>query len=182
MRSEDFPTIFSLHDYLLTINIGGLIYIASLERQILIEAQDKVGLSQELSSLLSQKAKDNLRLWYGSSYNGKAQFFVIPDQYAKVWEVLKSSPTFKNCHEDHALVIRTKNQVGSIAEITKRLSSKGFNINSLFTTTFFFLWKKILLQPQKHRTLVRPLHSPGSGKQHWILPVISLYRTHWRRL
>ncbi len=107
----------------------------SLEKEFYIETPAQPGVTNQLTSLLSETGHCNIKAMWGNNYSGKGHFAFITDNYSKAREVLQSSP-FSNFREEDVLVIYTQDQPGSITQITTELSKAKININWLYTTYY----------------------------------------------
>lgn len=108
---------------------------ATLEKEFYIETADKTGVASQLTSLLSDNGKYNIKSVWGSSYGGKGHFYFIPENWSKAKEALSSSE-YKNFREEEVVVAYYEDKPGSVAEVTSVLAKAGISINWFYTTYY----------------------------------------------
>lgn len=108
---------------------------ATLEKEFYIETSDKTGTASQLTTLLSDHGKYNIKAMWGSSYGGKGHFYFIPENWTKAKETLSSSE-YKNFREEDVVVAYLEDKPGSISEVTTRFSKANIDIKWFYTTTY----------------------------------------------
>jgi len=108
---------------------------ATLEKDLYVETSDKIGTASQLTSLLSDNGKYNLKAIWGSSWGGKGHFYFVPEDWSKAKEMLSSSE-YSNYREEDVVVAYLDNKPDSISTATSKFKTAGININWFYTTTF----------------------------------------------
>lgn len=105
---------------------------AELVMQILVEAQDKIGMLAEISSALSDN-KINIEgiSVYGSG--GKAKFMIITDNNDKVFSALRSKGYV--AMEKEVVSVGLSNHMGALREIADKIKAAGINLEFIYGTT-----------------------------------------------
>lgn len=108
---------------------------ATLEKEILIETPNKVGIAGELTHIISDQGRSNIRALWGGVIDGKGSFAIIAEDNKKILNLLQGS-IFTNVHEEDVVVVKVPNQIGACADVAGKLGQAGIDINWLYTTIF----------------------------------------------
>ena len=108
---------------------------ATLETEIQLNTPSKIGLTGRLNNLISQEANTNIKAFWAGELNDQGRFSFITNDNDKVKEVLRGSE-FSKFDENEVVVIRTLDQLGSVAEVASKIAEAGINIHYMFTTVF----------------------------------------------
>jgi hypothetical protein len=107
---------------------------ATLTKEICIETMNKIGVAAQVTELVSNQAKANIRSAWAAGENGSGHFSLITDSNQKALEALKKD--FPDTKEHEVLVLAGHDHLGGIAEVTSKLSKADLNINYLYTSIF----------------------------------------------
>jgi hypothetical protein len=107
---------------------------ATLTKEITIETPNAAGIAANVTQLVSNQAKANIRAAWAAATDGHGYFSLITDSNQKAIDALKKD--YPKTKEDEVLVLNVKNAPGEIAQITDKLSQANLNINYLYTTYF----------------------------------------------
>lgn len=107
---------------------------ATLTKEISIETPNKIGVAAKVTQVISNQAKANIRAAWAAGENGQGYFSLITDNNAKVLDLLKKD--YPKTQEREVLVLGAQDTIGTIADITNKLSNANLNINYLYTTSY----------------------------------------------
>src|SRR3990172_7189170 len=108
---------------------------ATMEKELKLNAPNKIGVVGKINSLIAKDAKTNIKAFWAGVEGNHGRLAFITNDNNKVKQVLKDTE-FNQYQEDEVVVIRTKDQVGSAAEVTKKIADAGVNIQYICTTLF----------------------------------------------
>ena len=106
-----------------------------LEKDLCISAPNQPGIAWQLSHMLAEQAKTNLKFFWGNSTNSNGEFFIIPENFELAKDTLDASE-YSNYQEDDVLVIKVDNKPGICAEMLDTIRTAGLNIKFVVTTIF----------------------------------------------
>jgi len=107
----------------------------TLENELRFHVTDAVGIASKLTDYIANQAKTNIKAMWAGAVDGKGYFSFITADNDAVKNSLKDTE-FSDFMENQVVVARVPDQVGSCADLTKKIGDAGINIHFIYTTIF----------------------------------------------
>lgn len=111
---------------------GNTMINATLVKEISVETPNTIGTAAKLTHTVSGLAKANILSAWAAGDSSKGHFSLITDNNQKAMEALKKE--FPKTAEHEVVVLTVPNAVGTMEEVSEKISKAGLNIEYLYTT------------------------------------------------